>query len=125
MSMYDKSMCKDLEAFLSGELQEFLQSALERHILLGPAVGDHACASLRTQPNARPLLSDSLQPRLGDVPAEVHPHFHQTDAMSHHSIKYAVSDADAVLQVEVVQPPAVLQHRDHILVSDVCAARQG
>lgn len=117
-------MWKDLEAFLSGELQDFLQSPPERHLLLRLAVGDHVRASLCTQLKARPLLSDGLQPCQGDVPAEVHLHHLQTDAMSHNSIQYAVSDTDAVLQVEAVQLPAALQHGDHILVSDVSAARQ-
>lgn len=116
---------QDVKVFPSGELQEFLQRPPERRPLLRLAVWDHVGAPLCTQPDARPLLSDGLQPRLSDVPAEVHLHLLQAVPVSRHALQAAVGDADAVLQAEAAQLPAALQHGDHILVGDVSAAGQG
>lgn len=112
-------------ALPSGEQQDFLQRPPERHHLLRLAVRNHISAPLCAQPDAGPLLPDSLQPRLSDVPAKVHPHLLQAIPVCHHAFQAAVGNADAVLQVEDAQLPATLQHRDHVLVSDVSTARQG
>lgn len=112
-------------ALLSGELQDFLQSPPEWQPLLRLAVGDHISAPLCAQLDARPLLFDSLQPCLSDVPAEVHLYLHQTFSVCCHTLQAAVGDVDTVLQVKAAQFPAALQHRDHILVGDVSTARQG
>lgn len=115
---------KDGKAFPLGELQDFLQCPPEHYPLLRLAVWNHISAPLCTQLDAWPLLSDSQQPCLSDVPAEVHRYLLQTISMSRHTLQATVSDADAVLQVEAAQLPAALQHGDHILVSDVSTARQ-
>lgn len=107
------------------EQQDFLQRPPERHLLLRFAVWDHVSAPLCTQPYTWPLLSDSLQPCLSDIPAEVNLYLLQTRSMSRHSLQAGVGDADAVFQVEAAQLPAALQHRGQVLVSDVSTAGEG
>lgn len=113
------------EALLLGILQELLQRPPDWHPLLRLAVRDHISAPLCSQLEGWLHLLTVLQTCLCDIPTKVHLHLLQIASMSHDTLQAAVGNVDAVLKVQVAQFPAALQHRNHIVVSDVSTAGQG